>query len=180
MAPAFSNFLLHRWWKSGTLKREDCCLDLLGLMAMLESPVWPPRQWKKVCFRQNLLSAGWPRLVSDGGSAFRLITGGRDGCLKIRSYNSGQCLHTLKHSESPPTKRSHEIMAHSRHLEPKYRRNPMRQSLGYMHVRSLLSAYLPLPLTLNSWAGGTYFTSMFVPPPSIACLPSLPGIAWIL
>nr|XP_025852377.1 WD repeat-containing protein 49-like [Vulpes vulpes] len=32
-------------------------------------------------------------------SGRRLITGGRDGCLKIWSYNNGHCLHTLKHDE---------------------------------------------------------------------------------
>ncbi|VFV46040.1 Hypothetical predicted protein [Lynx pardinus] len=29
----------------------------------------------------------------------RLVTGGRDGCLKIWSSNNGHCLHTLKHDE---------------------------------------------------------------------------------
>ncbi|XDC78782.1 hypothetical protein R6Z07F_009955 [Ovis aries] len=42
-------------------------------------------------------NAGITCLASDS-SGRRLITGGRDGCLKIRSYNSGQCLHTLKHT----------------------------------------------------------------------------------
>ncbi|KAB0394919.1 hypothetical protein E2I00_010193, partial [Balaenoptera physalus] len=28
-----------------------------------------------------------------------LVTGGRDGCLKIWSYNDGHCLHTLKHDD---------------------------------------------------------------------------------
>ncbi|XP_012370167.1 WD repeat-containing protein 49-like [Octodon degus] len=32
-------------------------------------------------------------------SGRRLITGGRDGCLKIWSYNNGHCLHTLKQDE---------------------------------------------------------------------------------
>ncbi|XP_052505986.1 WD repeat-containing protein 49-like [Budorcas taxicolor] len=41
-------------------------------------------------------NAGITCLTSDS-SGRRLITGGRDGCLKIRSYNSGQCLHILKH-----------------------------------------------------------------------------------
>uniref|UniRef100_A0A8C2NKX2 Uncharacterized protein n=1 Tax=Capra hircus TaxID=9925 RepID=A0A8C2NKX2_CAPHI len=58
-------------------------------------------------------NAGITCLTFDS-SGRRLITGGRDGCLKIRSYNSGQCLHTLKHSESPPTKGPHKIMAHIR------------------------------------------------------------------
>uniref|UniRef100_A0A8C4P4H8 Uncharacterized protein n=1 Tax=Dromaius novaehollandiae TaxID=8790 RepID=A0A8C4P4H8_DRONO len=30
------------------------------------------------------------------GSGRRLVTGGRDGCLKIWNYNNGHCLHTLK------------------------------------------------------------------------------------
>lgn len=30
---------------------------------------------------------------------YRLITGGRDGCLKIWNYNNGQCLKTLKKGE---------------------------------------------------------------------------------
>ncbi|XFF83283.1 hypothetical protein AB1E18_009502 [Capra hircus] len=42
-------------------------------------------------------NAGITCLTFDS-SGRRLITGGRDGCLKIRSYNSGQCLHTLKHN----------------------------------------------------------------------------------
>nr|XP_012804527.2 WD repeat-containing protein 49-like [Jaculus jaculus] len=32
-------------------------------------------------------------------SGRRLITGGRDGCLKIWSYNNGYCVHTLQHEE---------------------------------------------------------------------------------
>ncbi|XP_054830137.1 WD repeat-containing protein on Y chromosome-like [Eublepharis macularius] len=32
-------------------------------------------------------------------SGRRLITGGRDGCLKIWNYNNGQCLHTLKRED---------------------------------------------------------------------------------
>nr|XP_012420015.1 PREDICTED: WD repeat-containing protein 49-like [Odobenus rosmarus divergens] len=32
-------------------------------------------------------------------SGRRLITGGRDGCLKIWSYSNGHCLHTLQHDE---------------------------------------------------------------------------------
>ncbi|XP_047612397.1 WD repeat-containing protein 49-like [Phacochoerus africanus] len=32
-------------------------------------------------------------------SGRRLVTGGRDGSLKIWSYNNGHCLHTLKHDE---------------------------------------------------------------------------------
>ncbi|KAM6179026.1 cilia- and flagella-associated protein 337-like [Rhynchocyon petersi] len=33
-------------------------------------------------------------------SGRRLVTGGRDGCLKIWSYNNGHCLHTLSHDEN--------------------------------------------------------------------------------
>ncbi|XP_021078356.1 WD repeat-containing protein 49-like [Mus pahari] len=33
-------------------------------------------------------------------SGRRLVTGGRDGCLKIWSYNNGHCLHTLQHDEN--------------------------------------------------------------------------------
>ncbi|KAM4859953.1 cilia- and flagella-associated protein 337-like [Thomomys bottae] len=32
-------------------------------------------------------------------SGRRLVTGGRDGCLKIWTYNNGYCLHTLTHDE---------------------------------------------------------------------------------
>ncbi|EFB26474.1 hypothetical protein PANDA_002726, partial [Ailuropoda melanoleuca] len=48
-------------------------------------------------------SAGITCLTFDT-SGRRLITGGRDGCLKIWSYNNGHCLHTLKHGKSLPTK----------------------------------------------------------------------------
>uniref|UniRef100_A0A8D1W886 WD repeat-containing protein 49-like n=1 Tax=Sus scrofa TaxID=9823 RepID=A0A8D1W886_PIG len=43
-------------------------------------------------------------------SGRRLVTGGRDGSLKIWSYNNGHCLHTLKHGKSPPTKGPCKIM----------------------------------------------------------------------
>ncbi|XP_038200439.2 WD repeat-containing protein 49-like [Arvicola amphibius] len=33
-------------------------------------------------------------------SGRRLVTGGRDGCLKIWNYNNGNCLHTLQHDGS--------------------------------------------------------------------------------
>nr|XP_020740054.1 LOW QUALITY PROTEIN: WD repeat-containing protein 49-like [Odocoileus virginianus texanus] len=41
-------------------------------------------------------TAGITCLTFDS-SGRRLVTGGRDGCLKIWSYNSGHCLHTLRH-----------------------------------------------------------------------------------
>ncbi|XP_048196561.1 WD repeat-containing protein 49-like [Perognathus longimembris pacificus] len=41
-------------------------------------------------------NAGVTCLTFDS-SGRRLVTGGRDGCLKIWSYNNGHCLHTLKH-----------------------------------------------------------------------------------
>ncbi|XP_059985526.1 LOW QUALITY PROTEIN: uncharacterized protein LOC132508994 [Lagenorhynchus albirostris] len=39
------------------------------------------------------------RCLTFDSSGRRLVTGGRDGCLKIWSYNNGPCLHTLKHDE---------------------------------------------------------------------------------
>ncbi|KAJ8785608.1 hypothetical protein J1605_007205 [Eschrichtius robustus] len=39
------------------------------------------------------------RCLTFGSSGRGLVTGGRDGCLKIWSYNNGHCLHTLKHDE---------------------------------------------------------------------------------
>ncbi|XP_051018040.1 WD repeat-containing protein 49-like [Acomys russatus] len=44
-------------------------------------------------------SAGITCLTFDS-SGRRLVTGGRDGCLKIWSYNNGHCLHTLRHDEN--------------------------------------------------------------------------------
>ncbi|XP_040607344.1 WD repeat-containing protein on Y chromosome-like isoform X5 [Mesocricetus auratus] len=44
-------------------------------------------------------NAGITCLTFDS-SGRRLITGGRDGCLKIWSYNNGHCLHTLQHDEN--------------------------------------------------------------------------------
>nr|XP_058132977.1 WD repeat-containing protein 49-like [Dasypus novemcinctus] len=41
-------------------------------------------------------NAGISCLTFDS-SGRRLVTGGRDGCLKIWSYNNGHCLHTLQH-----------------------------------------------------------------------------------
>ncbi|ERE76524.1 WD repeat-containing protein 49 [Cricetulus griseus] len=41
-------------------------------------------------------NAGITCLTFDS-SGRRLVTGGRDGCLKIWSYNNGHCLHTLQH-----------------------------------------------------------------------------------
>ncbi|KAM5288019.1 cilia- and flagella-associated protein 337-like [Ctenodactylus gundi] len=43
-------------------------------------------------------SAGITCLTFDS-SGRRLVTGGRDGCLKIWNYNNGHCLHTLKKDE---------------------------------------------------------------------------------
>ncbi|XP_069859417.1 cilia- and flagella-associated protein 337-like [Dipodomys merriami] len=43
-------------------------------------------------------NAGITCLTFDS-SGRRLVTGGRDGCLKIWSYNNGHCLHTLRHDE---------------------------------------------------------------------------------
>ncbi|KAM9675026.1 LOW QUALITY PROTEIN: cilia- and flagella-associated protein 337-like [Dama dama] len=43
-------------------------------------------------------TAGITCLTFDS-SGRRLVTGGRDGCLKIWSYNSGHCLHTLNNGE---------------------------------------------------------------------------------
>uniref|UniRef100_F6XH43 WD repeat domain 49 n=1 Tax=Equus caballus TaxID=9796 RepID=F6XH43_HORSE len=43
-------------------------------------------------------NAGITCLIFDsGGRRYVLITGGRDGCLKIWSYNNEHCLHSLKH-----------------------------------------------------------------------------------
>ncbi|TKC34610.1 hypothetical protein EI555_012248 [Monodon monoceros] len=39
------------------------------------------------------------RCLTFDSSGRGLVTGGRDGCLKIWSYNNGPCLHTLKHDE---------------------------------------------------------------------------------
>ncbi|CAH1777712.1 unnamed protein product [Owenia fusiformis] len=36
------------------------------------------------------------------GTGRRLITGGRDGCLKVWNYNNGQCLRTLTKSDTEP------------------------------------------------------------------------------
>ncbi|XP_052610544.1 WD repeat-containing protein 49-like [Peromyscus californicus insignis] len=44
-------------------------------------------------------NAGVTCLTFDS-SGRRLVTGGRDGCLKMWSYNSGHCLHTLRHDEN--------------------------------------------------------------------------------
>nr|XP_023477104.1 LOW QUALITY PROTEIN: WD repeat-containing protein 64-like [Equus caballus] len=49
-------------------------------------------------------NAGITCLIFDSGGRrytlfLRLITGGRDGCLKIWSYNNEHCLHSLKHDE---------------------------------------------------------------------------------
>ncbi|XP_031194673.1 WD repeat-containing protein 49-like [Mastomys coucha] len=44
-------------------------------------------------------NAGITCLTFDS-SGRRLVTGGRDGCLKIWSYNNGHCLHTLQHDEN--------------------------------------------------------------------------------
>uniref|UniRef100_D6RIJ3 WD40 repeat domain 95 n=1 Tax=Mus musculus TaxID=10090 RepID=D6RIJ3_MOUSE len=43
-------------------------------------------------------NAGITCLTFDS-SGRRLVTGGRDGCLKIWSYNNGHCLHTLQHGK---------------------------------------------------------------------------------
>uniref|UniRef100_A0A673TI06 Uncharacterized protein n=3 Tax=Suricata suricatta TaxID=37032 RepID=A0A673TI06_SURSU len=58
-------------------------------------------------FEAGRLLSGFTGAHGDAGitcltfdsSGRRLITGGRDGCLKIWSYNNGHCLHTLKHDE---------------------------------------------------------------------------------
>nr|XP_030737973.1 LOW QUALITY PROTEIN: WD repeat-containing protein 49-like [Globicephala melas] len=39
------------------------------------------------------------RCLTFDSSGRGLVTGGRDGCLKIWSYNNGPCLHTWKHDE---------------------------------------------------------------------------------
>ncbi|CAD7671341.1 unnamed protein product [Nyctereutes procyonoides] len=73
----------------------------------------PPEPYLAVCHQEPMLccryNPAFRQVVScseasvvkvwDFETGKLLITGARDGCLKIWSYNNGRCLHTLKHDE---------------------------------------------------------------------------------
>lgn len=92
-----------RWWKSGISTQGIRFLSLGAHMTCLPSHAWlltpvgggtlheaACEMFLKIYFSHYFIT------LQDVYCVCRLITGGRDGCLKIWNFNNGLCLKTLK------------------------------------------------------------------------------------